>query len=72
MLAICQAAGLNLYINNEVLCVLQFFYSQLSKSDLVTIAIEFYTTEGIATAKNTLFTTAKGAYPDNVHQPVAR
>jgi hypothetical protein len=64
-LAVAQTSQ-NTFINNEVLCSVQFFYSQLPKSDLTSILSEFYTHDEISAAKSVLFSSAKGACPPQV------
>jgi hypothetical protein len=59
-------------INNEVLGALQFYFSQVTKSDLTLYLRNFYSTQEIVTVKNVLLIAAKGAYPEHVQQPVAR
>jgi hypothetical protein len=60
------------FINSELLCAVQFFYTQLPKNDLTSILSDFYTSDEIVNAKTVLFTSAKGACPDSVQPPVAR
>jgi hypothetical protein len=59
-------------INNKMLCLLQFYYSQLPRGDMTLHMSNFYSTEKIVAAKNVLFTAAKGVCANCVQQPVAR
>jgi hypothetical protein len=69
--SIAQLAPVSL-VNNELLCALRFYYSQLPYCDLVSYLSEFYMSEEIVSAKHVLFTAAKEVWPEGVHQPVAR